>query len=53
MLVNCVSTAGSVALLLIALMYRIRVEERALDAMLGKAYRDFAAVRARLIPHVW
>jgi protein-S-isoprenylcysteine O-methyltransferase Ste14 len=53
MLGNWVSAAGSVALLLIALVYRIRIEERALDAALGDRYRDFATSRARLVPFVW
>jgi protein-S-isoprenylcysteine O-methyltransferase Ste14 len=50
---NWVSAAGSVALVLIALVDRIRVEERALNAALGDRYRDFAARRARLVPFVW
>jgi protein-S-isoprenylcysteine O-methyltransferase Ste14 len=52
MLGNWVGAAGSVALLLVALLFRIRIEERALTAALGKSYRDFAANRARLIPFV-
>ena len=43
---NWVSAAGSVALVLTALVYRIRIEERALNASLGDRYRDFAAGRA-------
>jgi len=50
MLGNWASTAGSVAVVLVALLYRIRVEERALDDALGGADRGFAAGRARLIP---
>ena len=53
MLGNWVSTAGSAAVVLVALLFRIRVEERALDAALGNAYRGFAAGRARLIPWLW
>ena len=53
MLGNWVSAAGSVALVLIALVYRIRIEERALTAALGNDYRDFATSRARLVPFVW
>jgi protein-S-isoprenylcysteine O-methyltransferase Ste14 len=34
-------------------MYRIRIEERALNAALGDRYRDFAAGRARLVPFLW
>ena len=36
-----------------AMVYRIRVEERALTQALGAAYLDFAATRARLVPFVW
>lgn len=50
---NWVSAAGAVGVLLIALVYRLRIEERALDDALGRRYRQFAATRARLIPHVW
>ena len=53
MLGNWVSAAGSVALVLFALLFRIRIEERALTATLGTSYGDFAAGRARLIPFVW
>ena len=50
---NWVSAAGSVALVLTALVYRIRIEERALNASLGDRYRNFSASRARLIPFLW
>ncbi len=50
---NWLSTAGSVGLLLVALLYRLRIEERALTAALGDRYRCYAAGRARLIPYVW
>ena len=53
MVANWVSTAGSAALVLIGLVYRIRIEERALNAALGHSYRDFAVHRARLVPFVW
>jgi protein-S-isoprenylcysteine O-methyltransferase Ste14 len=53
MLGNWVSTVGSVGLLLVAVIYRVRIEESALSAALGDRYREFAATRARLIPHVW
>ena len=36
-----------------AVVYRIRVEERALVEALGAGYLDFAATRARLVPFVW
>ena len=50
---NWVSAAGAVALVLIALIGRIRTEEGALIAAQGDRYRKFAASRARLIPYVW
>lgn len=53
MLGNWVSAAGAVALVLLALLFRIRIEERALTAAIGTSYGDFAAGRARLIPFVW
>lgn len=37
----------------IAIVYRIRIEERALLAGIGEPYRQFCATRSRLIPHVW
>ena len=48
--------AALAALLLLpasGLVYRIRVEERALAEGLGEPYRRFAAGRARLVPRVW
>ncbi len=53
MLGNWVSTAGAVGVVLAALIYRLRIEERALEAALGDRYREFAGSRARLIPYVW
>jgi protein-S-isoprenylcysteine O-methyltransferase Ste14 len=50
---NWVSAAGAVAVLLIALIHRLRIEERGLEEALGSRYRQFAANRARLIPYVW
>jgi protein-S-isoprenylcysteine O-methyltransferase Ste14 len=50
---NWIGTAGSMALVLAAVVYRIRIEERALNAALGARYGDFAAGRARLVPYVW
>ena len=37
----------------VAILVRIRVEERALLAGIGEPYRQFAATRKRLIPWVW
>jgi protein-S-isoprenylcysteine O-methyltransferase Ste14 len=50
---NWVSTTVAVVLVSIALVYRLRREERVLTAALGDPYRQFAAERARLIPYVW
>ena len=50
---NWLSTVGAVVLVLIALIHRMRIEERALVAALGDRYRDFAASRARLVPYLW
>ncbi len=50
---NWVSAASSVVLVVIALVYRIRIEELSLYAALGGRYRDFATGRARLVPFVW
>ncbi|MEP6478955.1 MAG: isoprenylcysteine carboxylmethyltransferase family protein [Rhodoglobus sp.] len=48
-----VAVVAAVLLPGIGLAVRIRVEERALEAELGEAYRAFAATRKRLIPFVW
>ena len=37
----------------VGLVFRIRVEERALLRDLGDDYRDYAATHKRLIPFVW
>jgi protein-S-isoprenylcysteine O-methyltransferase Ste14 len=50
---NWISVVGGVFLVLIAVIYRLRLEERALVAALSDRYREFAAGRARLIPYVW
>ena len=50
---NWVSAVGAVGVMLIALIYRLRIEERALSSALGDRYRTFAAGRARLVPYVW
>ncbi|WP_410671349.1 methyltransferase family protein [Amycolatopsis sp. cmx-4-68] len=50
---NWVSAAGAGAVLLVALIHRLRIEERALEEALGGRYRQFAANRARLVPFVW
>jgi protein-S-isoprenylcysteine O-methyltransferase Ste14 len=48
-----VGAVGASALLLVGLVWRIRLEERALTEALGEAYVEFARGRARLVPHVW
>ena len=53
MLGNWVATLTSFAVLLAAVVYRVRIEERALIASLGDAYRVFAKHRARLVPFIW
>jgi protein-S-isoprenylcysteine O-methyltransferase Ste14 len=50
---NWFGTASSVSVVLAALVYRIRIEERALNLALGDRYADFSAGRARLVPFVW
>jgi protein-S-isoprenylcysteine O-methyltransferase Ste14 len=53
MLGNWAGAAAAVAVVTVAVVGRIRREERALLGALGARYRDFAARRARLIPRVW
>ena len=36
-----------------ALVFRIRVEERALMQNLGDSYRDYATTHKRLVPFIW
>jgi protein-S-isoprenylcysteine O-methyltransferase Ste14 len=50
---NWASLATLVLLPTIGLVYRIRVEERALLDGLGEPYRRFAASRSRLVPGLW
>jgi protein-S-isoprenylcysteine O-methyltransferase Ste14 len=50
---NWLSLLALIALPLIALLNRIRVEEAALSASLGERYRAYAATHNRLIPGVW
>ena len=53
MLGNWLGALTSLTLMVFALVYRIRIEERALLAALGDGYRSFATSRARLVPLVW
>jgi protein-S-isoprenylcysteine O-methyltransferase Ste14 len=50
---NWLSAIGSLVLVLVAVLYRIRTEERALTAALGDRYGSFASGRARLVPFLW
>jgi len=50
---NWLGAAGAFVLILLALIRRLRLEERALADALGDRYRAFAAGRARLMPFVW
>jgi len=52
-LANWLSLVALILLSLLALMYRIHVEETALAGTLGDAYRSYAASRKRIIPFVW
>jgi protein-S-isoprenylcysteine O-methyltransferase Ste14 len=50
---NAVGVVASTAVVLVALVHRIGIEERALTEALGESYREFARSRARLVPFVW
>jgi protein-S-isoprenylcysteine O-methyltransferase Ste14 len=50
---NWLALAAMTIAPLVAIVYRIRVEERALTAVLGDRYRSYAATRKRMIPGVW
>jgi protein-S-isoprenylcysteine O-methyltransferase Ste14 len=50
---NWLSLVTLAACVVAGLVYRIRVEERALLETLGERYRDYASSRKRLIPLVW
>jgi protein-S-isoprenylcysteine O-methyltransferase Ste14 len=50
---NWLALAVAVVPAVAALVYRIRVEEAALLAGLGDAYRRYSEGRARLVPGVW
>ena len=50
---NWASVAGIAALVTTGLVYRIRVEERALLDALGDAYRSYASNHRRLVPFIW
>lgn len=50
---NWLSLVGLTAVVMCALAYRIKVEERALLKNLGEHYRSYAATHRRLIPVIW
>ncbi len=50
---NWVGLVTSSVAVVAAIVYRIRIEERALTETIGERYRDFATSRARLVPFVW
>ena len=50
---NWVGFVACSAVVVAALIYRIRIEERALIETLGENYLGFATTRARLVPFVW
>jgi protein-S-isoprenylcysteine O-methyltransferase Ste14 len=53
LLANAVSLVAAPLLTTVALLLRIRVEERALAEHFGQAYEDYRRVTARLLPFVW
>jgi protein-S-isoprenylcysteine O-methyltransferase Ste14 len=50
---NWVSLSTLTVLLLVFIIWRIRIEERALLASLDDRYRAYAAQRKRLVPLLW
>jgi len=52
MLGNWLGALASSAVVLAAVGYRIRIEERVLIATLGDTYQAFAKNRARLVPFI-
>lgn len=50
---NPLALAALVVLTTAGFVYRIFVEERALETTLGEAYGSYAKDRARLIPGIW
>lgn len=53
MLGNWIGMLVSVGLVLAAVIYRLRGEERALVEARGAAYLEYAKDRARLLPFIW
>ena len=52
-LMNWLSLLVAVALPLVALLYRIHVEEEALAASIGSEYKNYQSQTKKLIPWVW
>jgi protein-S-isoprenylcysteine O-methyltransferase Ste14 len=50
---NWLSLVVLIPVVLVGLVYRIQVEERALLHDLGDTYRSFAATHKRLVPGIW
>lgn len=50
---NWISLVSLSVIPLAGLLARIRVEESALEAAMGDAYRTYASARKRLLPYVW
>ena len=50
---NWLSLVCLTAAITVGLVFRIRVEERALMEDLGESYRDYAATHERLVPFIW
>jgi protein-S-isoprenylcysteine O-methyltransferase Ste14 len=50
---NWPGLVAMITLPMIGLVNRIHVEEEALEAELGAAYRDFEATHKRMVPFVW
>lgn len=50
---NWLSLVVLVTAITFGIVYRIRVEERALVSELGDPYRAYAATHKRLVPYVW
>jgi protein-S-isoprenylcysteine O-methyltransferase Ste14 len=53
LLANAVSVVAAPIFTTIALLLRIRVEERALAEHFGKAFEDYRRATDRLVPYVW
>lgn len=50
---NWVGVLASFAIVLVAIIYRIRIEERLLLDSIGEDYRRYASRHARLVPFLW